>query len=465
MPAQDDKVLVINGTTLVDGTGKEPVHNGSVVIQGDKILFAGKTSELGNRYSGAKQIDASGKTIMPGMIECHFHMFIDTEYASGAQSDIDINRPAQWFVLSAVRACEMALKCGYTSVVGAGSGFNVDFWVNQAIQKDIFLGPRIIPASREITTTGGYVDWSPSWWPKVDGLGITADGPQEFVKVARKVMKDGAQIVKIYPSGEGGFIGKYHPYFHDCQRGREVMTFDEVNAITDEVHRWDRLAMAHCRNAISVNNCLRAGVDIINHATDLHEEELRLFRERPPLAVCPALGFVWYISKQDWGNDDYFKEAGYVEEFERGVKFMQTLHKMGVRIVPGGDYGQSDVPHGLYAKDLEIFVKDCEFTPLETISMATKDGSYLMRMEDQIGTLEVGKKADLLVIDGDPLEDITILQDRRKILMVMKDGRVSASKGKVLSSDWDMLDADNFGLMAKTLSGNGRIPSPISVMK
>jgi imidazolonepropionase-like amidohydrolase len=216
---------------------------------------------------------------------------------------------------------------------------------------------------------------------------------------------------------------------------------------------------------VSVNNCLRAGVDIINHATDLHEEELRLFRERPPLAVCPALGFVWYIKNQDWGNDEYFKEAGYVEEFERGVKFMKILHKMGVRIVPGGDYGQSDVPHGLYAKDLEIFVKDCEFTPLETISMATKDGSYLMRMEDQIGTLEAGKKADLLVIDGDPIEDITILQDRRKILMVMKDGRVQASKGKVLSSDWNMLDEDNFGLMSKTLSGNGRIPSPISVMK
>ncbi len=448
--------LVINGATLIDGSGREPIENASIAVHGGNIVYAGKRNEL-PKYSHVKTIDAPGKTIMPGMVECHFHMFLDTEYATGAQSEIDIARPVQWITLSALRACEMALKCGYTSVVGAGSAFNVDFWMNQAVQKGIFRGPRIIPASREITSTGGYVDWAPSWWPKVDGFGVIVDGPVEALKAARKVMKDGAEIVKIYPSGEAGFNGKYHPYFHDCRREREVMTFDEITAVAQEVHRWNRLVMAHCRNEISVRHCLTAGVDIINHATFLDDEDWRLFKERPPLAVCPALGFVWYIVRQDWGNPDYFKEAAYDKEFESGCQNMQRLHKMGVRIVPGGDYGQSEVPHGLYAKDLEIFVKDCNFTPLETISMATKNGSYLMRMPDQIGTLEVGKKADLLVIDGDPLGDITILQDKRKILMVMKDGEVQASRGKVTSSDWNLLDPENFEILERAIGSKRKL--------
>jgi imidazolonepropionase-like amidohydrolase len=457
MSDPEEQRLVVSGATLIDGSGKtEPLTNASVAIQGNRIVFVGKTSDLG-KFSHARTINASGKTIMPGMVECHFHMFIDTEYASGAQSDIDIARPAQWMILSAVRACEMALKCGYTSVVGAGSGYNIDFWVKQAVDRGIFLGPRIIPSSREITSTGGYTDWAPSWWPKVEGLGLIADGPLETLKAARKVMKDGAQIIKIYPSGDGGFIGKYHPYFHDCRREREVMTFDEINSLSQEVHRWNRLAMAHCRNATAVRNCLAAGIDIINHSSYLTDECWKLYKEKPPLAVCPALGFVWFLNRQDWGNPEYFKEAAYEEEYASCCENMQKLHKMGIRIVPGGDYGQSDIPHGLYAKDLDLFVKDCNFTPMETLSMATKDGSYLMRMQDEIGTLEVGKKADLLIVDGDPLDDITILQDRRKILMVMKDGRVVASKGKTLSPDWDMLDEENFEILKKTIAPNGRV--------
>jgi imidazolonepropionase-like amidohydrolase len=454
----DDKLYVISASAVVDGTGREPIQNASVVVKGDKIVHVGKTSELDGKYSNAKKIEASGKTIMPGMVECHFHMYMDTGYATAAQTEIDLT-PMQWIVLTAARACGVALKCGYTSVVGAGTAHNVDFWVREAINKRIVRGPRVLPASREISSTGGTVDWSPSYWKLgVDGLSITVDGPYEALKAARKVMKDGAEIVKIFPSGEGFLIGKYHPYFHDARREREVMTFEEINAITQETHRWNRLVMAHCRNIPSVKNCLNAGVDIINHATSLDDECYRLFKEKPPLAVCPSIGFTWFTMKQDWNNKEFVKEAAYEEEFNRGVENMKRLHKMGIRIVPGGDYGQSDIPHGLYAKDLEIFVDYLEFTPLETLGMATKEGSYLMRMPDKIGTLEVGKNADLLVIDGDPIADISILQNTAKILMVMKDGEVQASRGKLLSPDWDMLDEDNFGLMQKTVSGEGRIP-------
>jgi imidazolonepropionase-like amidohydrolase len=466
-PAHDsnEDTIVINGGLLIDGTGRPPIENASVVMRDGKILWVGKTNRL-EKYPGAKVIDVTGKTIMPGMVECHFHMHLDVEYATFAQSELDIARPSQWMILCALRACEMALKCGYTSVVGAGTAHNIDFWIKQAIEKGLFLGPRVMPASREISTTGGYVDWAPSWWKlQIDGLPIAADGAQEMAKVARLVMKDGAQIVKIFPSGEGAFIGDYDSYFHDCRREREVMTFDEVKAVTDEVHRWNRLVMAHARNPISVRHCLEAGVDIVNHATFLDEKCWKLFKEKPPMAVCPALGFLSFVIKQDWHNPEFQAKAGYKEEYESGCANMQRLHKMGVKVVPGGDYGQFDIPHGLYAKDLQVFVEDCHFTPLETISMATKNGSYLMRMENEIGTLEEGKKADVLVIDGNPLDDITIMQDRKRILLVLKDGKVVASKGRVLSTDWDLFNKENTETLQKIIGSNGRVPTTISVKR
>jgi imidazolonepropionase-like amidohydrolase len=450
--------LVIRGASvLVDGTGLEPLSNASIVVKDGRIAFVGKSSELNGKYHDLKTIDALGKTIMPGMVESHFHMYMDTEYATSAQTEIDLT-PMQWVILTAARACGTALKCGYTSVVGAGTAHNVDFWVRDAVQKGILRGPRIIPASREISSTGGTVDWSPEFWKlNREGLAITVDGPLEALKAARRVMKEGAEIVKMFPSGEGFLIGKYHPFFHDCRREREVMTFEEINAIAQETRRWNRLTMAHCRNPQSVKNCLRAGVDIINHATFLDDECWRLFKDRPPMAVCPSLGFTWYTIRQDWHNPEFVREAAYEDEYRRGCENMPKLHKMGIKIVPGGDYGQSDIPHGLYAKDLEVFVNDMGFSPLETLTMATKNGSYLMRMENEIGTLEVGKKADLLLVDGDPLHDITVLQNINKILIVMKDGQIQASKGKLLSPDWDTLDEDNFDLVRQSIGADGRL--------
>jgi imidazolonepropionase-like amidohydrolase len=460
--AREDNVIVINAEAVIDGTGKEPVSRGSVVVQGNKIVWVGKTSELqaSSKYSGAKTIDAPGKTVMPGMVECHLHMFANTPYEIVPEDQIDLS-PVQWVVLGATHAISMILKSGFTSVVGAGTAFNTDFWIRQAIERGLLVGPRVLPASREITSTGGYVDWTPSWWPKMVGFGITVDGPQEALKVARQVMKEGAQVVKIYPSGEGTFIEKYHKYFHDCRKEREVMTFDEIDALSREVHRWDRIVMAHCRNEVSVKNCLNAGVDVINHATYLDDECLRLFREKPPIAVCPALGYVWHMLRQEGWDPEYLKDTHYEEEYKSGCENMKILNKMGVKIVPGGDYGQSGIPHGVNAKDLELFVNDMDFTPLETLSMATKNGSYVMRMEDQIGTLEAGKLADLLIVDGDPLENIAILQDRRKLTLVMKDGKAVASQGKITSRDWDLLEGDFFEMVKKAASEEEKIPMTV----
>jgi len=157
----------------------------------------------------------------------------------------------------------------------------------------------------------------------------------------------------------------------------------------------------------------------------------------PPLGVVPALMpvklFLEAYRKNEI-NKTYFEATRYAEEYEVGCRAMKRLHALGIRVVPGGEYGLFQMPfHGENAKDLELFVDDLGFTPLEAICAATRDAAHLMRMEREVGTLEAGKLADLVVVDGNPLADIRILQDLSKIAVVIKDGEVQARLGKTLS--------------------------------
>jgi imidazolonepropionase-like amidohydrolase len=288
-------------------------------------------------------------------------------------------------------------------------------------------GPRLLACGPEINTTGGAVDWHPSW-QRIGGetLGIIADGPQEMVKAVRRVLKEGVDTVKIYTSGEGSHAADFHPQMYDCLQDRECMTLEEIRAAVDEVHRWGKPVIAHTRDARSVKSCVRAGVDIIMHATYIDDEGLDLIAKAPPRAVVPALmPPKQFIKAYQQGRipRDYFDASRYGEDFEVGARNAKKLHGLGLRVVPGGEYGLGpDMPHGANAMDLQLFVDDLGFTPMEAICAATRDAAHLMAMEHELGTLEPGKLADLIVVDGDPLRDIAVLQDRAR-LSVMKGGR------------------------------------------
>lgn len=210
------------------------------------------------------------------------------------------------------------------------------------------------------------------------------------------------------------------------------MTYDEVAACCDEAHRRHRRVMAHVRGADGVKICVTAGVDIIHHATFSDPEALELLvAHKDRIFVVPALGYTWaaHVKGERCGVPAHVIErARYGEEFEEGCRNMLKLKDAGVRVLPGGDYGFVWCPHGEEAKDLELFVNAIGFTPMETIVAATKWGSQIMQMENDVGTVEIGKFADLLVLDGDPLEDITIFQDRRRIQLVMKGGAVMCNR-------------------------------------
>jgi imidazolonepropionase-like amidohydrolase len=277
-------------------------------------------------------------------------------------------------------------------------------------------------SGRDICGTAGMLDWNPSFWKLgMDGLAIFADGVDEVRKAVRQNIREGCDVVKLYVTGEG--------LLRPNQPPEETMySYDEIAVAVDEAHKRNRQVAAHVRGDDGVGLCVRAGVDVLEHATYASDETIAMIAEhKDRMFVVPGLGYHWGIIERgvECGIPPELMEVTlYQEEWELGCQAMEKLKDAGVRVVPGGDYGFVWCPHGEYAKDIELFVTDMGFSPMEAIVAATKHGSELMRMETEIGTVEAGKLADLLVVDGDPLADIAVLQERSKLAMVMKDGKV-----------------------------------------
>jgi imidazolonepropionase-like amidohydrolase len=259
-------------------------------------------------------------------------------------------------------------------------------------------------------------DWNPSYLKLgMEGLALIADGPDACRAAARRCIKDGADVVKCYIGGDALLP---HTPIGDC-----TYTQAEVDAITDEAHMRGRLVSAHVRGAASSERAARAGVDSIEHATYATEDTLKMIRDKN-LTLVPGIRYIhsiidngakFGITEAVWGP------ANLRDEIRTSAETYRRARELGIRMVPGGDFGFAWNPHGEYAKDIQCFVDVAGFSPLEAIGCATKSGAELMRMADRIGTLEKGKLADLVVVEGDPLKDIRILQDRTK-LSVMKGG-------------------------------------------
>jgi imidazolonepropionase-like amidohydrolase len=227
----------------------------------------------------------------------------------------------------------------------------------------------------------------------------------------------------MYITGEGLLRGR-----PGIPPEETMYSLEEIQVAVREAHTRNRQIAAHVRGNDGVKLCVEAGVDVIEHATYADDEAIAMIAERSDdVFVVPGLGYHWGILQQglDCGiSQEMIDASEYQEEWEVGCVAMNKLREAGVRVIPGGDYGFIWCPHGEYAKDIELMVTDMGFSPMEAIVAATKHGSELMRMPDETGTVEAGKLADLLVVDGDPLEDIAILQDRSRLAMVMKDGQV-----------------------------------------
>lgn len=408
---------VINNGILIDGTGAEPIRSGTVVIENGLIAYCGSTDSAPPAAAEALVLDAEGGTIMPGLVEAHFH---PTYFNVAELEDLDIKYPVEYVTLLASANAKLALECGYTSARSGGSLFNIDVWMKKGIEEDLILGPRLAASGREICGVGGLMDWNPDYRKiGMEGLILLVNGAGEARSAVRKLVKDGVEWVKTYPTGDAAA-----PDSNDHHT--LCMTYEEMHAVVQTAHNHAMKVTGHCRATEGIKNALLAGYDSLEHGTFMDDETLELLLERD-VPVVPALQFEW--ASVEFGPDFGLPPAvidGHQETLEGGAQSARRILEAGGRLGMGGDYGFAWTPHGTYAKELTFFVDYVGFSPLETIRCATQTGAEIMGRADEFGTLETGKLGDVLVVNGDVLKDISVLEDRSRFLAVLQGGVIKA---------------------------------------
>src|SRR5262249_7802499 len=274
----------------------------------------------------------------------------------------------------------------------------------------------------EIWGVGGLMDWNPDYRKiGMEGLVLLINGPDEARAAVRKLVKDGVEWVKTYPTGDAAApdTNDHHTL---------CMTFEEMHAVAATAHNHGLKVTGHARATEGIKTAVRAGFDALEHATFIDDEGLDMMLARDVPAV-PALYFE--LASIERGPEIGMSQKvidGHKETLEGGIESCRRILRAGGRLGMGGDYGFAWNPHGTYAKELTFFVKYVGFSPLETITCATRTGAEILGRDDELGTLEAGKLADVLVVDGDVLADISILEDRNRFIAVLQGGIVKAGQ-------------------------------------
>lgn len=409
-------MIAIRAGTLIDGSGQPPRHDAVILVDQERIVTVGPSQAV-EIAPETTVIDARDKTVMPGMIDAHVH--VHTPGGSIANYALAEGRQTQGLLaLKSYSYVKQAVRMGFTTLRSLNSPAYVDVALRDAIDQGIVEGPRLRVAGQGLSITGGHMDEA-HWAPEVSISGRTGvcDGPWECRKAVRVQSKRGVDLIKINACAAGVSMYSLNPPWV------QEMSYEEIEAICDEAHKLQRAVAAHTSGGQGITDAIRAGVDSLEHAHWLTDEQIDMMAERgtfyvPTLIVnslAVALGpDQWGISERAWpwllkANEDKWSS-------------LERAKAAGVKIVTGSDAG-FQVNHGENACELEELVKG-GFTPMEAIVAATRLAAECVRLDQDIGTIETGKYGDLVIVDGDPLANIRILQDDRKITHVMKGGRM-----------------------------------------
>ncbi len=411
-------MLVIRAGQLIDGGGGPPRRDVWLFVSGGRI------SEILDARQAvvpddADFVDASGETVMPGMIDAHVHVMW-----SGVPGDPLASREGMvgdlpgTFALHAYANARQDLLAGFTALRDMLSFDFVDICLRNAIRDGLVEGPRISACGYGLTATGGHMDLRNGLRPDV-GLGYfnnVVDTPEEARKAVRYLVRMGVDHIKI--NAGRGYRVKGRPIIFAPE-----MRPDVLKVICEEAHTAGRKVAAHSLGSQGEYWAVEAGVDSLEHAHFVDDATLQLMAERgtylvPTMTHCVrnTLEIRKTLPQEKW-PDDLILNA-----YESMYRVIPKAWQLGVRIAVGTDAGADNVPHGCNAMELELLTT-IGMDPMQAVLAATRTGAEVLDMADSIGALEKGKLADLLVVRGDPLEDIRILQDHANILLVIKDGR------------------------------------------
>ena len=412
MTGNKKKTLVIQNGTLIDGSGAPASQNGAVVIEGNHISAVGALPPgINLEDTGAMEvIDASGQWIMPGLIDGHCHLSFGMPAVQGYASARGTVSPG-FTTLRAARNAQTVLRSGVTSISIPGGTWFIEVGLRDAIDAGLVEGPRIYTAGRFIVTYGSIGDYEPPWVGTPEHvLGVLANNVSDMITEVRRQTKQGVDFIKLADSVWG-----------DTQ----TMSQEEMTAVVDEAHRRNARISIHSRGAGSTKAAAEAGVDWIMHADLATEEELYTVAQAG-VRIMPTMTFLFEALEvgQEKGRSD--EELDVIRRnADSAVNVLRTARSLGVKVLAGTDSGNSPVmPYGtLHANEAEVMVKYGGYTPMEAIVANTRDNAFAVGLEGELGEIQPGKLADVLILDGDPLADITVLQGGKHLSAIIKDGR------------------------------------------
>jgi imidazolonepropionase-like amidohydrolase len=407
---------VIKGGTLVDGTGREPIEDAVVIIEGSKI------GEIGEKLpipQGAKVIDASGKTVMPGLIDGHVHLNADPLVPPLER----LIAPDSLTNLRAAKNARITLEAGYTSILGnCGYGNYADLFLKRAVNMGWIAGPRLWTSGPPVTSTlrrGLYLKYGVP--PKPFEM---ADGVEELRKLVRTHIASGVDWIKVLATYAVG-----SPMGEPAMRN---LNAEELRVIVEEAHSQWKKVKAHLEGRETTKDAIAADIDIVLHGFFLEEEDVEEMR-RKRIALIPTLAWREELTRTGApGQPEWYLRKAKAYSSTHISSFKRAL-EAGVLIAAGSDCSGGGSPgdflhHGENAKELEYMVKH-GMQPMDALQAGTLNVAKAFGLDHLLGTLEEGKLADIIIVIGDPLRDISILQDKGRIEFVIKNGEIVVQRG------------------------------------
>ncbi|MFD1612341.1 amidohydrolase family protein [Sphingomonas tabacisoli] len=411
--------IIIRNVSIFDGTGA-PLRAGAVVVRDGRITAISNDSEVGS-VADSVEIDGQGGTLMPGLIEAHAHL----SWGSSVEKIYhQFMLPADELRVATLRNARVLLDHGFTSAFSAGAlGDTLEVELRDQIAAGATPGPRLRASTIERSPQGGE---GVETGKKVSMEGRGADAMRAFVQ---RCAGWGIDTVKLVISGEDALLpgSSQHILYDEA----------EVVAACDEARRHGLNVAAHTQAAEAVKIALRSGVDVLYHCSYADEEALDMLEaERDRIFVAPAIGVI--VATLEAAPPPHIDMRSMKEMakpvIENTRRLIPELKRRGVRVLPGGDYGFPFNPNGRNARDLQHFVELYGYTPAEALVAATKLGGEIMGLGNELGQVKQGYLADLLLVDGDPTEDVRILQDKDRLRMIMQGGKLHKAPAAALAT-------------------------------
>lgn len=413
-----EDIVVVKGGLLFDGTGAPPVEDSAVLVKGSRIEGAGSSKDV-NVPEDARVFDASGMTVLPGLMDIHVHIF----QMIGAENPLErFLIPPSLSLLYAAGHARDLLEAGFTTARDLVYPFP-DYSgrdmvsLRKAIDRGLVRGCRLFVAG-VVTSTASHLDViRPA---PLREMCVTADGVDEVRKQTRACLAEEVDWIKTTTTG--GMAGSMLN-----QPGYRNYTVEELEAIVDEAHSMGVRVASHSEGIVGCRSAVEAGIDTIEHASELDDELIEEIL-RKELYVVPTMAPSHYRTEVLGLPPVYLpKELGGRSFYEVHLESQRRAHEAGVKMAMGTDCGYV-FPPGKNAYELELYVRMIGMSPEEALMTATRNAAEALGRLDDLGTIEEGKIADLVVVEGNPLEDIKILQNMSNIKVVMKEGKIEVDR-------------------------------------